>query len=110
MEQIIHLGEIFQYSTQDIEITVDADTSSWTDAYVTFGSLEGIAVVEKGMADLTLSGGTISFSLTQAETGLLPVPKCLMQINAIDDGKRPVSYKGSFDVYTNLHAEVIEVE
>lgn len=107
MEQIIHLGEIYQYSTQDIEIIVDADTSSWTDAYVTFGSLEGVAVFEKALADLTLSSNTVTFTLTQAETGQLPVPKCLVQINALDTDGRAVSYKGSFDVYTNLHAEII---
>lgn len=108
-EVMNYLGEIYRYSTQDITITFDVTTTSWTDSIVTFSDKDGTKIFEIENADITKSGKTISFSLSQTQTALLPEPYCLMMVNYTytSGTKRNNSEIGYWNIYDNLHGEVI---
>lgn len=108
-ESIEYLGDIYKYSTQDITISFDVSTTSWTDCIVTFSQPDGTKIFEILNANITKSGNDISFSLAQTDTAKLTVPYCLMMVNyKYSSGtKRNNSETGYWNIFENLHPEAM---
>lgn len=108
-EAMEYLGDIYRYTTQDITITFDVTTTSWTDCIVTFSKPDGTKIFEILNANITKSGSEISFSLAQTDTAKLEVPYCLMMVNyKYSSGtKRNTSETGYWNIFENLHPEAM---
>lgn len=112
-EVMPHLGDIYNWTTQNIEITFDEDTSSWTSTTVTFAKPDGTVLLEMDTTNtqVTWSGSTLRVWLTQQNTKLFDEPYIIMQINFLYPrsgslNERGATRVGYFNVFQNLKPEV----
>lgn len=112
-EVMPHLGDIYNWTTQNIEITFDEDPSSWTSTTVTFAAPDGTKILEFLDTDsqVTWSGTTLRVWLTQQNTKLFREPYIIMQINFLYPRsgslyERGATRIGYFNVFQNLKPEV----
>lgn len=108
-----HLGDIYNWTTQQLEITFDVDTSTWTAVSVIFAKPDGTRLIEMldTDANVTWSGTTLRVWLTQQTTKLFDEPYVIMQINYLYPRNLSVNERGAtrigyFNVFQNLKPEV----
>lgn len=108
-----HLGDIYNWTTQQLEITFDEDPSAWTNTAITFAKPDGTKVLELLDTDagVSWSGTTLRVWLTQQHTKLFNEPYIIMQINflyprSLNVNERGATRIGYFNVFQNLKPEV----
>lgn len=112
-EVMPHLGDIYNWTTQQLEITFDEDPSAWTNTAITFANPDGTKVLELLDTDagVSWSGTTLKVWLNQNHTKLFREPYIIMQINflyprSLNVNERGATRIGYFNVFQNLKPEV----
>lgn len=112
-EVMPHLGDIYNWTTQTLEITFDEDPSTWTSTAITFATPDGTQILELLDSDsqVSWSGTTLKVWLTQQNTKLFNEPYIIMQINFLYPKSAQLNERGAtrigyFNVFQNLKPEV----
>lgn len=113
-EAMPHLGDIYNWTTQNLEITFDTDPSSWTQTVATFAAPDGTVLLTLPDTDpkVSWSGTTLKIWLTQQDTKLFNEPYIIMQINFLYPRSGSLNERGAtrigyFNIFQNLKPEVM---